>query len=103
MDKLSHNLAEVGTDTISRQAAIDALDKRFDDIPMRQTKEILSLRRDLRKLPSAQPMRKTGKWIYNSPVTMKCDQCEYVVRDWFVKQFRYCPSCGADMRGDPNE
>lgn len=52
---------------------------------------------------SAQPMRKKGKWIYNSPVTMKCDQCEYVVRDWFVKQFRYCPSCGADMRGDPNE
>lgn len=91
------------SDLISRKAAIDALGKRFDDIPMRQTKEILSLRRDLRKLPSAQPMRKTGKWIYNSPVTMKCDQCEYVVRDWFVKQFRYCPSCGADMRGDPNE
>lgn len=42
-------------DTISRKAAIDALDKRFDDIPMGQTKEILLLRRDLRKLPSAQP------------------------------------------------
>ena len=42
-------------DLISRQAAIDALDKRFDSIPMEQTTEILQLRKDLRKLPSAQP------------------------------------------------
>lgn len=53
-------------DTISRQAAIDALDKRFDSIPMEQTAEILQLRKDLRELPSAQPERKRGKWI---PVT----------------------------------
>jgi len=44
------------TDTISRQAAIDALDKRFDDVPMELTTEILQLRRDLReRIPSAQP------------------------------------------------
>lgn len=42
-------------DLISRQAAIDALDKRFDSIPMEQTTEILLLRKDLRNLPSAQP------------------------------------------------
>ena len=42
-------------DLISRRAAIDALDKRFDSIPMEQTTEILQLRRDLRHLPSAQP------------------------------------------------
>ena len=42
-------------DTISRAAALDALDKRFDSIPMEQTTEILLLRKDLRKLPSAQP------------------------------------------------
>lgn len=44
-------------DLISRQAAIDALDKRFDSIPMEQTTEILLLRKDLRNLPSAQPER----------------------------------------------
>ena len=44
-------------DLISRQAAIDALDKRFDSIPMNQTTEILLLRKDLRDLPSAQPER----------------------------------------------
>lgn len=46
-------------DMISRQAAIDALDKRFDSIPMEQTTEILLLRKDLRNLPSAQPERLT--------------------------------------------
>jgi len=47
------------SDLISRQAAIDALDKRFDSIPMEQTTEILLLRKDLRNLPSAQPVQ----WI----------------------------------------
>ena len=40
------------SDLIDRQAAIDALDKRFDSIPMEQTTGILLLRRDLRELPS---------------------------------------------------
>ena len=47
-------------DTISRQAAIDALDKRFDSVPMEQTTEILMLRKDLRELPPAQPEQ---RWI----------------------------------------
>ena len=42
-------------DLISRQEAIDALDKRFDNIPMEQTAEILMLRKDLRELPTIQP------------------------------------------------
>ena len=41
-------------DTISRAKAIEALDKRFDSIPMEQTSEILMLRKDLRELPPAQ-------------------------------------------------
>ena len=40
-------------DLISRQAAIDSLDKRFDNVPMEQTTEILLLRKDLREMPSA--------------------------------------------------
>ena len=47
------------SDYISRQAAIDALDKRFDSIPMEQTTEILLLRKDLRDLPPVQPERLT--------------------------------------------
>lgn len=49
---------------------------------------------------SAQPERKKGEWIENSPVTEKCDQCGYVIRDWFVSQFNFCPNCGAFMMED---
>ena len=54
-DNLVNELGDLVNDCISRQAAIEALDKRFDSIPMNQTTEILLLRKDLRELPSAQP------------------------------------------------
>jgi len=53
------------------------------------------------EVPSAQPERKNGKWIYNSPVTMKCDQCGLVIKDWDWHRFKNCPNCLADMRGEP--
>ena len=55
----------------------------------------------INELPYAQPERKTGKWISNSPVTMKCDQCGYVIKDWKWNELNFCANCGADMRGDP--
>ena len=41
------------SDLISRQAAIDALDRIFDNVPMELTTEILRLRRELRGLHAA--------------------------------------------------
>ena len=42
------------SDLIRRQDAVNALDKRFDDVPMELTTEILLLRKDLREvIPSA--------------------------------------------------
>ena len=90
-------------DLIDRAMAINALDKRFDSIPMEQTTEILQLRKDLRELPPAQSERKRGKWIANSPVTMKCDQCGYVIKDWRWNELNFCANCGADMRGGQDE
>ena len=98
-------------DCISRQAAIEALDKRFDSIPMEQTTEILLLRKDLRNLPSAQPQRMRGKWIYGEDEYgidgYHCDKCGFFV-PWdythkfidFIKDYHFCPNCGADMRGE---
>ena len=147
-------------DTISRKDAIDALDKRFDSIPMEQTTEILQLRKDLRELPSAQPEthdkrteshacdlisramlldyihnepigkmlcdrynldgvikqlpsaqpgRKRGKWIYGEDEYgidgYHCDKCGFFV-PWdyahkfinYIEDYKFCPGCGADMR-----
>ena len=52
------------------------------------------------ELPSAQPERKKGRWVYNSPVTMKCNQCGLVIKDWDWHKFKYCPNCCSDMRGE---
>lgn len=53
-------------DLISRQQAIDALDKRFGNVPMEQTAEILMLRKDLRELPFIQPETNCSEFPNNS-------------------------------------
>ena len=89
-------------DTISRQAAVDALDKRFDGFPMELTTEILELRRDLReRIPSAQPS-----------VKEPCDLCKdlekgdtlYQSSSWdggvgydYIHNIQYCPKCGRKL------
>ena len=104
--EIGTNLAEVGTDCISRQAAIDAiwtvsplarLDRKWID-------------RWLRQLPSAEPKRIRGKWIYCEDSTAdsvdgyRCDQCGlFVPWDYkhkgidFIQDYNFCPNCGAKM------
>ena len=51
-------------------------------------------------LPSAQPERKKGKWIYDGDCYI-CDQCKSAFGWWADSQTsNYCPNCGADMRGE---
>jgi len=96
------NCSEIpnSSDSISRQAAIDVLDKRFDSIPMEQTTEILLLRKDLRDLPTAEPQRIKGKWALQSDdyhEYYECDQCGIAVGLDDIRNF--CPNCGAKMDG----
>ena len=51
---------DIDDEMITKRQAIDALDKRFDNIPMEQTAEILMLRRDLRELPTVQHV---WRWV----------------------------------------
>ena len=84
-------------DTISRRAAIDEIKALYEwhDMPTEER-----MIQHFKVLPSAQQERKKGKWIYNSPVTMKCNQCGFVIKDWDWHRFKYCPNCIADMRGE---
>ena len=83
---------------IDRQAAIDALDKRFDSIPMEQTSEILLLRKDLREMPPIQPDKdKVSNLLYHiysiqsphldvSGVVAKKYYCEELWKELFGKE-----------------
>ena len=106
-------------DTISRQMALDALDEQieqcnkalgsFDISPKDEyaikveRASLEAYKEQLENMPSAQPERKKGRWVYNSPVTMKCNQCGLVIKDWDWHRFKFCPNCGADMRGEQDE
>ena len=86
-------------DLISRQAAIEALEKNYEpdmefgyalaDIPAADVRENVK-----------------GEWIYtpveNGMIIAMCSICKKVsaitpsVKEWY----RFCPNCGADMRGE---
>ena len=70
-------------------------DKRvWDEIKEKTEKDFLEI------CKQEETERKKGKWIYNSPVTMKCDQCGFVTKDWDWHRFKFCPNCDCDMRGE---
>lgn len=62
-------------------------------------------------IPSAQPQRMRGKWTYGEDEYgidgYHCDKCGFFV-PWdythkfidFIKDYHFCPNCGADMRGE---
>lgn len=88
-------------DLIDRQAAIDAM---FANMPGLMFNDVLRI---LRTLPSAQPERKTGRWekvygdhirIGHRPWAVCCSECGMI-----GGETRYCPYCGADMKGGNDE
>lgn len=94
------------SDLISRQAAIEAL-KRAEALTRAFGYHFVI--DTIRELPSAQPERKKGKWIYGEDEYgidgYHCDKCGFFV-PWdythkfidFIKDYHFCPNCGADMR-----
>ena len=78
-------------DTISRQQTIDALMQEFKRIPTNSIRAKLVVE----NLPSAQPERKTGRWIRSSNklVPYYCSSCT----GRFNYEWNFCPNCGAKM------
>jgi rubrerythrin len=93
----------IGTDLISRQAAIDAI---HCDITVtgRQNAELVAatigaFADRIKALPSAQPERKKGRWKV-TPVYIKCSECG---ESFMLIPQNYCPHCGAKMEGEQDE
>ena len=104
--KVGTNLASLGTDCISRQAAIDALrgylvGKRCPDDGTLTCRLIEN--EAINKLPPIQPKR--GKWIKTARWgrVYYCDQCRNYLDFDGVNAGRgstnYCPNCGCRMDG----
>lgn len=86
-------------DLISRQAAIDALERekslverpitetRWFDLGLKKAQEILS------ELPSTQPDRKKGEWLWIDGV--RCSNCNHKLQTTGFPSI--CPNCGAQM------
>ena len=90
------------SETISKSAVCEIIADIYptDGEKVVAVKEVDKAYEAIQQLPSAEPERKMGKWIYNSPVTMKCDQCGFVIKDWDWHRFKFCPNCDCDIRGE---
>ena len=65
---------------------------------------------ELMMLPSAQPERKTGHWVETGDEPYdewECDVCGFVIDgsgcidpEEYRDVYKFCPNCGADMRGE---
>ena len=60
-----------------------------------------AIEQTVKEQPTIEPERKKGKWIDDT----FCSECGWTheVESGFigsVKQFSFCPNCGADMRGE---
>ena len=96
--ELGTNLAQLGTDCISRQAAIKILHEALDaadqiaDVPFGVYQ---NYRDKMNELPPAQPERIRGRWTRDNA----CSECG--CQPWFsgdIHNYNFCPHCGADMR-----
>ena len=86
---LEKQMQEPCDDTISRQAAIDAL----GDAHFKNYGNAIMV---IQSLPPAQPERKKGQWTDNNACPF-CGCLPWFERD--IHTLSFCPNCGADLRG----
>ena len=86
-------------DLISRQAVLN-LKQIFTDNAGYET-EYVDVE-DIKELPSIPSVDNKGEWIYSERFSKVfpmyvCSKCSGLSASCYVK---FCPNCGADMRGD---
>lgn len=112
-------------DTIYRHDAIDALetigydfsDSELSAVELEELCEAVGdVRQDMinriRRMPSAEPRRESGNWLITDayPHKVYCSKCFATIaqKNWHIWEDgslprKFCPNCGADMRGDSHD
>ena len=91
-----------------KQIEVDALEEKLDKIPARSIENadgrayalirLSTVFEIIKQMPPAKPEREKGKWS-DGYRWQRCSLCKQTGK----KSWNYCPNCGADMRGEPNE
>lgn len=89
-------------DLISRKAVIDAIEPTLKSILQGNSFKAINVMDKIRDLPSAQPERKNGRWIGGEIGHCSCCGHKGCASDIWndCNDGRFCPNCGADMRGE---
>lgn len=99
---LGTNLAEVGTDCISRQDALDICDHAIDLFKGQFGAGVLvAIKESIEELPPAEPKRIRAKWIATTALQegqitwrdYKCSNCSH----HRARPMNFCEVCGAKM------
>ena len=91
--KSINNINAMVNDLISRQAVLDLMRKRDEELSSICPK-------DIRALPPVIPQPKTGRWIYNKKEdSYKCSLCGFPCHKDNLGAIptEYCAGCGAKM------
>ena len=74
--------------------------KRFQEEWNKSVDGLLAIPDDYEIIPIERPQ---GEWLVvghdDTTFWYRCSNCEYEEHDNFTKHYRFCPHCGADMRG----
>ena len=97
-------------DLISRQAVTkflnDWLSCLFENCHKQSASDLKMIIKDFKNLPSIQPERKTGHWVYRPEWSKygdvwSCSECGEKTSQSVMGEprFKYCPMCDAKMEG----
>ena len=111
-----HQLSEETSTNTSTNTSTDLISRESVLAEFRDGRDVYDIMESIEQLPSAPDSRQRGEWVrlereenvhdlHGVPtwgVNYMCDKCGFIttaIQDHFG-QYRWCPSCGADMRGE---
>lgn len=101
--------AEPCEDAVSRQAVLDLVVANRTELSWTNVIMYSSFYKGIIQLPPVTPKQRTGHWVEigDEPYdTWECNNCGFVIDgsgcvdpDEYRDIYKYCPNCGARMRG----